>query len=112
MKIAMAVHGGAGCDSIFLNKNIAETREGLERACRAGYQILKKGGSALDAVEAAVTILEDDPLFNAGRGAALNCKGHVEMDASIMDGKTLKAGAASMVCYVKNPITLARKIME
>jgi L-asparaginase / beta-aspartyl-peptidase len=92
MKIAIAVHGGA-------------------RACQRGHDILKGGGSALDAVEEAVKILEDSPYFNAGRGSALNCCGEVEMDAAIMDGKELKAGAVSMIKQVKNPISLARLVM-
>lgn len=111
-KIAIAVHGGAGDLSPYLKKNIKENEEGLDEAVCAGYKILNHGGSALDAVEAAVKFLEDNPLFNAGRGSALNCKGEVEMDASIMNGKNLKAGAVSMVRSVKNPISLARIIMN
>ena len=89
-----------------------EHEEGLAEATEAAYKILSKNGSALNAVEAAVKILEDNPFFNAGRGSALNSAGEVEMDASIMDGKTLKAGAVSMVRSVRNPITLARLIMH
>lgn len=111
-KIAIAVHGGAGNPSPFLKKHIKGNEEGLAEAVEAAYKILDKNGSALDAVETAVKILEDNPLFNAGRGSALNCAGEVEMDASIMDGKTLKAGAVSMVRSVKNPIVLARIIMH
>lgn len=110
-KIAIAVHGGAGNATPFIKKYIKEHEEGLAEATEAAYKILNKNGSALDAVETAVKILEDNPLFNAGRGSALNCAGEVEMDASIMDGKTLKAGAVSMVRSVKNPIALARIIM-
>jgi L-asparaginase / beta-aspartyl-peptidase len=110
-KIAIAVHGGAGNPSPFLKKNIKGNEEGLAEAVDTAYKILDKNGSALDAVETAVKILEDNPLFNAGRGSALNCAGEVEMDASIMDGKTLKAGAVSMVRSVRNPIVLARIIM-
>jgi L-asparaginase / beta-aspartyl-peptidase len=111
-KIAIAVHGGAGNFSPYIKKNFKENEEGLAEAVDAGYKILNHGGSALDAVEMAVKILEDNPLFNAGRGSALNCKGEVEMDASIMNGKNLKAGAVSMVRSVKNPISLARIIMN
>ncbi len=112
MKIAIAVHGGAGENSLFLQKNGQETENGLAEACQSGYRILQRGGTALDAVEEAVRFLEDNPLFNAGRGSALNAKGEVEMDASIMDGRSLKAGAVSMVRNVKNPVTLARVIMN
>lgn len=111
-KIAIAVHGGAGDPSSFLQDHIKENEEGLAEATEAAYDILNKNGSALDAVEAAVKILEDNPFFNAGKGSALNCAGEVEMDASIMDGNTLMAGAVSMVRSVKNPIVLARIIMH
>jgi beta-aspartyl-peptidase (threonine type) len=111
-KIAMAVHGGAGPDSDYIKENISGYEEGLRNALSAGYTILEKGGAALDAVEEAVRHLENNELFNAGRGSAVNNKGEVEMDASIMDGKTVKAGAVSMVKNVKNPVTLARLIME
>ncbi|WP_131782954.1 isoaspartyl peptidase/L-asparaginase family protein [Legionella gresilensis] len=111
MKIAIAVHGGASKNSSFLKKNKESTKEDLAKACQKGYKILQEGGSALDAVEEAVKVLEDSPYFNAGRGSALNCCGEVEMDASIMDGKEIKAGAVSMVREVKNPISLARSIM-
>jgi beta-aspartyl-peptidase (threonine type) len=110
-KIAIAVHGGASEVTTFLKEHIKEYEAGLAKATEAGYQVLENRGSALDAVEVAVRILEDDPLFNAGCGSALNNAGEVEMDASIMDGATLDAGAASMVKNVKNPISLARYIM-
>ncbi len=110
--VAIAVHGGASEDSSFLQKNKKECERGLADAVQTGHHILKKGGSALDAVEATIKVLEDNPLFNAGRGSALNCKGEVEMDASIMDGHSLKAGAISMVRNIKNPISLARAVME
>lgn len=84
----------------------------MAAAINAAYELLDDGGTALDAVELAVKILEDNPLFNAGRGSALNSKGEVEMDAAIMDGKTLQAGAVAMVRSVKNPIALARIIMH
>jgi beta-aspartyl-peptidase (threonine type) len=111
-KFAIAVHGGAGDDSLFLKKHVNENEQGLADAVQMGYKILKKGGSALDAVEESIKLLEDNPLFNAGRGSALNSKGEVEMDASLMNGENLKAGAVAMVRNVKNPITLARIIMN
>src|SRR4028118_1527898 len=111
-KIAIAVHGGAGPDSDYINKNKEGYKKGLEEALRTGYKILEEGGSALDAVEAAVNCLEDNPLFNAGRGSALNENAEVEMDASIMNGKDLRCGAVAIVRHVKNPVTLARAVME
>jgi beta-aspartyl-peptidase (threonine type) len=110
--IAIAVHGGAGPDSDFLKKNQAAYHEGLKAAVMHGYKILEMGGSALDAVEQAVQSLENNPLFNAGRGSALNNIGEVEMDASIMDGSTMKAGAVSTITNIKNPVTAARLVME
>ena len=111
-KIAIVIHGGAGEDSDFIKQNKAAYEEGLKAAAQSGYNVLKQGGSAVDAVEKAVNSLENNPLFNAGRGSALNNRGEVEMDAAIMDGKELKAGAISMVRNVKNPISLARKVLE
>jgi beta-aspartyl-peptidase (threonine type) len=111
-KIAIAIHGGAGEDSAFIKQNKTAYEDGLKAAVQSGYAILKQGGTAMDAVEEAVNSLENNPLFNAGRGAALNNRGEVEMDAAMMDGKTLKAGAISMVKNVKNPISLARKVLE
>src|SRR3954454_15454866 len=110
--IAIAVHGGAGPDSEYIKKNIEGYKKGIEEAVQAGYKVLEEGGSSLDAVEAAVNYLEDNPLFNAGRGAALNENAEVEMDASIMNGKDLKCGAVAIVRHVKNPVTLARAVME
>ncbi len=89
-----------------------EYRGGLENALGGGWAILKKGGTALDAVEATVAALEDFPLFNAGRGSVFTHEGKNEMDAAIMDGKNLKAGAVAFVRNVKNPIKLARLVME
>ncbi|MBN9230085.1 MAG: isoaspartyl peptidase/L-asparaginase [Legionella sp. 40-6] len=111
-KIAIAVHGGASEDSAFLRTHRQECKQGLAEAVEQGYGILNAGGTAIDAVQAAVQILEDNPLFNAGKGAALNSNGEVEMDASIMEGKTLRAGAVSMVRTVQNPVLLARLVME
>src|ERR1700751_5283345 len=113
-KIGHAVHGGAGTieRSNMTPEREREYRTGLERALAAGYEILKRGGSSLDAVEAAVRALEDDPHFNAGRGAVFTNVGTNEMDAAIMDGKTLKAGAVANLRHVKNPISLARLVMD
>ena len=113
-KIGLVIHGGAGTieRSSMTAEKEREYRAGLERALTAGYEILKRGGSSLDATEAAVRVLEDDPRFNAGRGSVFTSAGINEMDASIMDGKTLKAGAVGSVKQIKNPIGLARLIME
>ena len=113
-KIAFAIHGGAGTierDKMTEEKEKAY-RAGLEKALKAGYEILQRGGSSLDAVETAIRLLEDDPHFNAAKGAVFNSEGVNELDASIMDGKTLKAGAVASVRRVKNPISLARLVME
>lgn len=113
-KIALAIHGGAG--TILKSKMTPdlerEYRGGLETALNAGYSILESGGSSLDAVEAAVICLEDFPLFNAGRGSVFTHEGAQEMDASIMDGSTLKAGAVAFVKNIRNPVRLARLVME
>lgn len=113
-KFALAVHGGAG--TILRNLMTPEKEalyiKGLSDALNAGHVVLSKGGSATDAVEAAVISLEDYPLFNAGRGAVFTNKGTHEMDASIMDGSTLEAGAVSGISNVQNPVALARFIKE
>lgn len=111
-KLAIAVHGGAGPDSEFIRKHQKEYKQGLKDALNTGYRVLEDGGTALDAVEAAVKSLEDNPLFNAGRGSALNEKAEVEMDAALMNGMDGKCGAVSIVKNVKNPVSLARAIME
>jgi len=111
-KVAIAIHGGAGSNSKFIEENYEVYLAGLEEAVRYGSVLLNDGVSAVDTVEAVVRILEDNPLFNAGRGSALNSHGEVEMDAAIMDGYRFSAGAVSMVRKVKNPITLARKVMD
>src|SRR5690606_19344383 len=90
----------------------ASARAGLERALRAGHARLQAGASALDAVVAAITVLEDDPAFNAGRGAVFTHEGRNELDASIMDGRDRGAGAVAGVTRVRNPIRLARAVME
>jgi beta-aspartyl-peptidase (threonine type) len=113
-KIALAIHGGAG--TILKSSMTAELereyRHGLRSALEIGWAVLNKGGNALDTVEAAVCSLEDFPLFNAGRGSVFTHEGKNEMDASIMDGATLRAGAVGAVKNVKNPIRLARLVME
>ena len=113
-KFALAIHGGAGAiERSKMTPDLERAyRDGLERSLRAGYEILEKGGSSLDAVEAAVRVLEDDPHFNAGKGAVFTEAGTNELDASIMEGKTLKAGAVASVKHIKNPISLARMVME
>lgn len=111
-RIVLMVHGGAGPDSSFIRENVDGYKKGLSEATERGYGVLEKGGTAIDAVEAAVNYLEDNPLFNAGRGSALNEKAMVELDASIMDGKNLKSGAVAIVKNVRNPVTLAKAVME
>jgi beta-aspartyl-peptidase (threonine type) len=113
-KIGLAIHGGAGTidRSNMSPEKDRPYRTGLEQALRAGYEILEGGGSSLDATEAAVRVLENDPYFNAGRGSVFTSAGTNEMDASIMDGKTLKAGAVGSLKHIKNPISLARLVME
>jgi L-asparaginase / beta-aspartyl-peptidase len=112
-KIGLVVHGGAGTieRSTMTPEREREYRAGLERALKAGYDILKSGGSSLDATEAAVRVLEDDPHFNAGKGAVFTSAGTNELDAAIMDGKTLKAGAVANLRHIRNPISLARILM-
>ena len=113
-KIALAIHGGAGTilRSTMTPELEAEYRGGLEAALETGFEILKKGGNAMDCVEATVCSLEDFHLFNAGRGSVFTHEGKNEMDASIMDGRTLRAGAVASLNNVKNPIRLARLVME
>lgn len=111
-KIGLVIHGGASDETDFIKTHPKEIKEGLEEALIQGYKILSDGGPALAAVQEAVIFLENNPHFNAGRGSALNCKGEVEMDASIMDGKTGKAGAVSMVRSIKNPVILAKHVMD
>jgi beta-aspartyl-peptidase (threonine type) len=110
----LVIHGGAGVirRDQFTPELEAQYQAELRRSLDAGYAVLAAGGSALDAVVAAIKPLEDSPLFNAGRGAVLNADGQCELDASIMDGRTLAAGAIAGVTRIKNPITLARAVME
>jgi len=111
---ALAVHGGAGTIAPELMTPAREKgyRDALELALRRGHAVLAEGGSALDAVEAAVRVLEDSPHFNAGRGSVFNADGQHEMDASLMNGSDLRAGAVAGVQNVKNPVTLARRVMD
>lgn len=109
MKPALIVHGGAWD---IPDEALEACKIGCQRALGAGWTLLASGGSALDAVEAAIMVLEDDPVFDAGYGSHLNLDGHVECDAIIMNGETLRAGAAATLQRVKNPIQLARKILE
>jgi L-asparaginase / beta-aspartyl-peptidase len=110
----LVIHGGAGSmnPDRMSAERIEEAQRGLQQALDAGEMILKNGGSALDAVQVAVMVLEDHPSFNAGRGAVFNAEGKIELDASIMDGSNLMAGAIAGVHTIKNPVVLARKVME
>ena len=109
MKPALIVHGGAWD---IPDAAVPACKSGCERALTAGWRILEAGGSALDAIEAAVVILEDDPIFDAGYGSHLNLDGQVECDAIIIDGSTLRAGAVATLQHVRNPVRLARKVLE
>jgi len=109
MKPALIVHGGAWD---IPDEAVDACKSGCQRALGAGWTLLTRGGSALDAVEAAVMVLEDDPVFDAGYGSHLNLDGRVECDAIVMNGATLRSGAAATLQRVKNPIQLARKILE
>ena len=109
---AIVIHGGAGWFSNMSPDEIKDLKKGLKIAADKGFDILENGGSSVDAVEAAIIILEDNPLFNAGRGSVYTSEERQEMDASIMTGKDNEAGAVSSVTNVKNPISLARYVME
>jgi beta-aspartyl-peptidase (threonine type) len=106
---AIIVHGGAWSTP---SSEISAHREGVGWAVRAGWEVLEQGGSALDAVAAAVRLMESDPTFNAGRGANLNAAGEVELDAAIMEGTTLRAGAVAALKGVEHAVELARRVME
>jgi L-asparaginase / beta-aspartyl-peptidase len=112
--LVLVIHGGAGVidPARMTAAKEASYRAGLAAALDGGYHVLESGGSSLDAVTAAVRIMEDDPQFNAGRGAVLNHAGDAELDAAIMDGAARRAGAVAAVRHVKNPIELARLVME
>ncbi|MFL5804416.1 MAG: isoaspartyl peptidase/L-asparaginase family protein [Roseiflexaceae bacterium] len=109
MPLALIVHGGAWD---IPDDEVGEHRAGCSRALDIGWRVLQAGGAALDAVEAAVRSLEDAPIFDAGVGSVLNRDGDVELDAAIMDGATLRSGAVAAVRRVRNPITLARRVLE
>ncbi|XP_073482865.1 isoaspartyl peptidase/L-asparaginase [Aquarana catesbeiana] len=109
MKPVIIVHGGAGT---IVQEYAEEYRSGVKRAALRGYDILRQGGDAVTAVEEAVVVLEDNPIYNAGHGSVLNEEGEVEMDAIIMDGKDLSSGGVSAVRCIANPIKLARLVME
>jgi beta-aspartyl-peptidase (threonine type) len=113
-RIMLVVHGGAGTISpkTITPEIEAQYRAGLERAMKAGYAVLAAGGSSTDAVVATIKVFEDDPLFNAGKGAVFTSEGKNELDAAIMDGKTGLAGAVAGVTTIKNPITAARAVMD
>jgi len=113
-RVMLVMHGGAGTitrQSMTPDRE-KQYREAMEQALRTGQTILMKGGSSIDAVEASIRVLEDSPLFNAGKGAVFTHEGRNELDASIMDGKTKKAGAVAGVTIIKNPISAARAVME
>jgi len=109
MPIAIVVHGGAGDIPV---ERRAAAYAGCQEAAQIGWRILQHGGSALDAVEAATRSLEDNPIFNAGTGACLNKDGSIELDAGIMEGHMLQVGAIAGIECIKNPITVARKVLE
>lgn len=106
---AIVVHGGAGADPA---EGRDELRQGVREAVLGGWRVLAGGGGALDAVEAAVRVLEDHPRFNAGRGSVLTAAGTVEMDASIMEGDRLGCGAVAAVSRIAHPVTLARRVLD
>ncbi|WP_101925244.1 MULTISPECIES: isoaspartyl peptidase/L-asparaginase family protein [Luteimonas] len=109
----LVIHGGAGVERAGMTPDLeAAARAGLEQALRAGHARLRDGGSAVDAVLAAVTVLEDDPSFNAGRGAVFTHDGVNELDASLMDGATRQAGAVAGLRRIRNPLQLAQRVME
>ncbi len=113
-RLGFVIHGGAGVikRGSLTPEREKEYREKLEEAVLAGYKILQAGGTGLDAIEAAIVIMEDSPLFNAGKGAVFTADGKNELDAAVMDGETLNAGAVAGLHRVKNPIKLARTVME
>jgi beta-aspartyl-peptidase (threonine type) len=113
-KVVLVIHGGAGVLSREVMKAEREGlyRRALEQALRTGFETLQKGGRSLDAVEAAIKVLEDSPLFNAGKGAVFSHEGRNELDASIMEGAERRAGAVAGLTRIKNPISAARAVME
>ena len=115
-RFVLAIHGGAGARSpeeFHKDPELEKAyRDALSESLSAGYDVLKKGGSSVEAVEAAIVVMEDSPLFNAGKGASYTREGTVELDSSIMNGKTMRAGGVGAIRHVKNPIRLARMVME
>src|SRR5882672_6126976 len=109
MKPSLIVHGGAWD---IPDEAVDACKSGCHRALTAGWPILSRGGSALDAIEAAVMVLEDDPVFDSGYGSHLNLDGHVECDAIVMDAATLRAGSVAGLQRIKNPIRAARAVLE
>jgi len=111
---SIVIHGGAGgIKREYINEEQQKAyTQKLEEALNAGYTVLENGGISLDAIQAAINIMEDSPLFNAGKGAVYNSEGNQEMDAAIMDGKTLNSGAIAGVNHIKNPILAARMVMD
>lgn len=112
MKYALIIHGGCGQVNRFSKSQQQKFLKSLKKIINDGEKYLKSGKTAIETVEHCVRLLEDDPLYNAGRGSVLSSKGKIEMDASIMDGKKLQAGAVAGVSKIKNPVSLARKVME
>lgn len=112
--VAIVIHGGAGTirKETMNPEREKAYRDKLQEALTTGYEILKNGGTSMDAVEATIHVMEDSPLFNAGKGAVFTSDGRNELDAAIMDGSTLKAGSVAGLRHIKNPITLARAVME
>ncbi len=113
-KITLVIHGGAGTitRANMTPEKEKAYREKLNEALQVGYGVLKKGGTSMDAVEATIHVMENSPLFNAGKGAVFTNEGKNEMDAAMMDGKTLQAGSVASVTTIKNPISAARAVME
>lgn len=111
---SIAIHGGAGTllKGKMTSEKEAAYKLALKTALEANYDLLEKGGTSVDAVESAVKILEDSPLFNAGKGSVFTAEGTHEMDAAIMEGKELQAGAVSLITGIKNPVSLARDVLE
>jgi isoaspartyl peptidase/L-asparaginase-like protein (Ntn-hydrolase superfamily) len=114
MPTVLAIHGGAGTmpRRAMTSARATAYRQGLDEALSSGYELLQRGAPALDAAIAAVVAMEDSPLFNAGRGAVYNAEGRHELDAAVMDGATLRAGAVACVSRIRNPVLAARAVME
>jgi beta-aspartyl-peptidase (threonine type) len=113
-RFSIAIHGGAGTlvKGLMTKELEAQYKNALKVARDEGFKVLKNGGTAIDAVELSVKLLEDSPLFNAGKGSVFTAEGTHEMDAAIMEGKNLEAGAVSLITGIKNPVALARDVME